>query len=87
MYRVSDLPDYHARMLLLIVHNPRVRLRDIAASLNITERSAFGTTDLGGAGTRSRRRTAAVAATTSRRTSRCQNRTAGNAPPGRSWPS
>ena len=37
-------------MLLLIAHNPRVRLRDITASLNITERSAFGITDLGGAG-------------------------------------
>lgn len=37
-------------MLLLIAHNPRVRLRDIAASLNITERSPFGITDLGGAG-------------------------------------
>jgi hypothetical protein len=45
-----DLPDYHARVLLLIAHNPRARLRDIAASLNITERSAFGITDLGGAG-------------------------------------
>ena len=31
-----DLPDYHARVLLLIAHNPRVRPRDIAASLNIT---------------------------------------------------
>ena len=37
-------------MLLLITHNPRVRPRDIAASPNITERSAFGITDLGGAG-------------------------------------
>jgi hypothetical protein len=45
-----DLPDYHASVLLLIAHNPRVRLRDIAASLNITERSPFGITDLGGAG-------------------------------------
>ena len=33
---------YHARVLLLIAHDPGVRLRDIAASLNITERSAFG---------------------------------------------
>ena len=31
---------YHARVLLLVAHDPGVRLRDIAASLNITERSA-----------------------------------------------
>ena len=42
---------YHARVLLLVAHDPGVRLRDIAASLNITERSAFGTlTDLVKAG-------------------------------------
>src|SRR5258707_6252170 len=33
---------YHARVLLLVSHDPGVRLRDIAASLGITERSAFG---------------------------------------------
>jgi hypothetical protein len=33
---------YHARVLLLVAHDPGARLRDIAASLNITERSAFG---------------------------------------------
>jgi hypothetical protein len=32
----------HARVLLLVAHGPGVRLRDIAASLDITERSAFG---------------------------------------------
>jgi hypothetical protein len=31
----------HARVLLLVAHDPGVRLRDIAASLDITERSAF----------------------------------------------
>jgi MarR family len=42
---------YHARALLLVAHDPGVRLRDIAASLNITERSAFGIiTDLVQAG-------------------------------------
>ncbi len=41
----------HARVLLCIAHDPGVRLRDIAASLNITERSAFGiVTDLADAG-------------------------------------
>jgi MarR family len=32
----------HARVLLLVAHDPGVRLRDIAASLDIAERSAFG---------------------------------------------
>ena len=42
---------YHARVLLLVAHDPGARLRDIAASLDITERSAFGIiTDLVEAG-------------------------------------
>ena len=32
----------HARVLLCITRDPGVRLRDIAASLGITERSAYG---------------------------------------------
>ena len=41
----------HARVLLLVAHDPGTRLRDIAASLDITERSAFGIiTDLVEAG-------------------------------------
>jgi hypothetical protein len=37
---------YHARLLLYVAHDPGVLL-DIAASLEITERSAFGViTDL-----------------------------------------
>ena len=41
----------HARVMLLVARDPGVRLRDIAASLNITERSAFGIiTDLVEAG-------------------------------------
>jgi hypothetical protein len=41
----------HARVLLLVAHDPGVRLRDIAASLDITERSAFAiVTDLVQAG-------------------------------------
>ena len=41
----------HARVLLCIAHDPGVRLRDIAASLGITERSAHGiVTDLATAG-------------------------------------
>jgi hypothetical protein len=41
----------HARVLLCIAQDPGVRLRDIAARLNITERSAYGiVTDLAQAG-------------------------------------
>ncbi|MGD0873389.1 MAG: helix-turn-helix domain-containing protein [Acidimicrobiales bacterium] len=37
----------HARVLVCIAHDPGVRLRDIAATLDITERSVFGiVTDL-----------------------------------------
>src|SRR5260221_6785523 len=32
----------HARVLLCVARDPGVRLRDIAAGLGITERSAFG---------------------------------------------
>jgi hypothetical protein len=32
----------HARVLLCIAHDPGAWLRDIAASVGITERSAFG---------------------------------------------
>ena len=42
---------YHARILLRVAHDPGARLRDIAASLDITERRAFGIiTDLVQAG-------------------------------------
>ncbi len=41
----------HARALVCIAHDPGVRLRDIAATLGITERSAFEiVTDLAKAG-------------------------------------
>lgn len=41
----------HARALVCIAHDPGVRLRDIAATLDITERRAFGiVTDLTEAG-------------------------------------
>jgi MarR family len=41
----------HARVLLCIAHDPGVRLRDIAARVSITERSAYGiVTDLADAG-------------------------------------
>jgi len=41
----------HGRVLLCIDHDPGVRLRDIAATVGITERSVFGVvTDLAAAG-------------------------------------
>jgi len=41
----------HARVLVCIAHDPGVRLRDIAATLGITERRAYGiVTDLTEAG-------------------------------------
>ena len=41
----------HARVLLCIAHDPGGRLRDIAASLGIAERSAYGiVADLAAAG-------------------------------------
>ncbi|MGE5292536.1 MAG: helix-turn-helix transcriptional regulator [Micromonosporaceae bacterium] len=41
----------HARVLLCIAHDPGIRLRDIAARLGITERTAYGiVTDLSQAG-------------------------------------
>ena len=41
----------HARVLLAIAHDPGIRLRDIAATLGITERSAYAiVTDLTEAG-------------------------------------
>ena len=62
----------HARVLLSIAHDPGARLRDIAAALGITERSAYGiVTDLTRAGTWSRRKTAVATAIRSRRTCRC----------------
>jgi hypothetical protein len=50
MERWSFLTN-HARVLLCIAHDPGARLRDIAASLDITDRSVHGiVTDLTAAG-------------------------------------
>jgi predicted transcriptional regulator len=79
---------YHARILLCVARDPGVRLRDIAANLDITERRAFSIiTDLVEAGyvvkeKNGRRNRYHVQAHLPRR-----NRTGGNAPSGRSWPS
>jgi DNA-binding IclR family transcriptional regulator len=42
MARTWSFLTNHARALLCIAHDPGVRLRDIAATLDITERRAFG---------------------------------------------
>ena len=81
----------HARVMLCIAHDPGVRLRDIAAALGITERSAYGiVTDLteGGYIVKEKRRGMAVAtATRSRHISRCERPSAGNARSARCWTS
>ena len=47
----------HGRVLLFLAHDPGMRLRDIAAGLGITERSAFGiVSDLTAAGYLSKRK-------------------------------
>jgi hypothetical protein len=47
----------HGRVLLLLAHDPGMRLRDIAARPGITERSAYGiVTDLTAAGYISKRK-------------------------------
>jgi predicted ArsR family transcriptional regulator len=47
----------HGRVLLCLAHDPGMRLRDIAAGLGITERSAFGiVSDLTAAGYISKRK-------------------------------
>ena len=77
----------HARVLLCIAHDPGARLRDIAASLGITERSAYGiVTGLTEPATWQSRKTAAATATRSRRTSRSRSPLAGIARSARSWP-
>ena len=54
----------HARVLMCIAHDPSARLRDIAVSLGITERSAYGiVTDLTAAGYVAKQKTAAATAT------------------------
>jgi len=59
----------HGRVLPCIAHDPGALLRDVAASLGITERSTYSiVTDLAEAGYIVRHKTAAAAATRSRHT-------------------
>jgi DNA-binding IclR family transcriptional regulator len=50
MARVLGMPEWsfltnHARVLVCIAHDPGMRLRDIATTVGITERTAFGIVD------------------------------------------
>jgi hypothetical protein len=78
----------HARVLLCIAHDPGARLRDIAASLGITERGAQGiVTDLAEASYLIRQKDGRATATRSGPTCRCPSPALGNPPSARSSPS
>jgi len=77
----------HAWALLCVGHGPEVRLRDIAASLGITERSAHGTvTDLAEVGYVIKQKNGRRSRYQTRHTCRCRNPAAKSAPPATSWP-
>ena len=68
----------YARVLMCIAHDPGARLRDIAARLDITERSVHGIiAGLTAAGCVVKQKDAAATATRSRRTCRCGRLAAG----------
>jgi hypothetical protein len=80
-WRAGGSLTSHARVLLCIAHDPGARLCDTAASVGITERSAYGiVTDLTEAGYVVKQKDAAATATRSRRTCRCPNLPARNPP-------
>jgi DNA-binding IclR family transcriptional regulator len=66
----------HARALLFIAHDPETRLRDLAAALDVTERTAYGlVVDLTAAGyVVKERETAGGTATRSRPINLCATR-------------
>ena len=77
----------HARVLVCIAHDPGVRLRDIATTVGITERSAYAiVTDLTAAGyvVKDKTPTAAATATRSKPTCRYQKPSPENEPSVRS---
>jgi len=77
----------HARVLLCIARDPGVRLRDIAAGLSITERSAHAiVADLTAAGTSLSTSTAAATATRSSLACRCPSPPVNNPPSATSSP-
>jgi hypothetical protein len=79
----------HARVLLCLAHNPGVRLPGIAASLDITERSAYGiVTGLAEAGRIVKpEERPPQPLPEPRHTCRRQNPPGGHPPSAKSWPS
>ena len=74
----------HARVLLCIAHEPGVRLRETAARVGVTERTAYGmVTDLTEAGYVVKHKDGRRNRYRSRPTCRFPNPTAGNAPSAR----
>ncbi len=75
----------HGRALLCIAQDPDARLRDLAAALDITERTAYGIVvrPHRQPATWSRKRPVVATATTSRNTCLCASRSAGNGPSAR----
>jgi len=77
-YGELGLRTSHARVLMCIAHDPGARLRDIAASLGITERSAYVIlAGLAGLVRDQAERWPPATATRSRRTCRCRRLAAG----------
>ena len=80
----SSFLTNHARVLVCIAHDPGVRLRDIATTLDITERSAYSiVTDLTASGYVVKARTADATATRSKLTCRYEKPSPSNAPSAR----
>jgi len=78
----------HARVLLCIAHDPGMRLREIAASLGITERSAYAiVTDLSAAGYVVKLQDGRRNRPRPGHTCRCPNPSASNSPSAKSSPS
>jgi len=76
----------HARMLLCIARDPGMRLRDLAASLGITERSAHGiVTDLAEAGYVLKQKDGRRNRYQIQATCRCPNPPARSPPSARCW--
>ena len=74
----------HAQALLCIAQDPGVRLREIASTLGITERSASSPTSCN-PDTCSRSNTAAATATGSKSTNRCRRLSCASGPSANYW--
>ena len=89
-YSVSPLRGWsfltnHARALLCIAHNPGARLRNIAAMVGVTERSAHDIVDSSTPATWSKTRLVAATGIASKSICRSGTRSAANAPSARCW--